>query len=100
TVDDRRPIVNMDILIYIDNVDLGDVYIGDVHTMPTVITTSVIVFSGRQRNPSHILRGPDPADIARTPVNITGCRGYPAPAYACHKGPSAIVIGRPSPRLV
>src|SRR4030043_2218835 len=99
TVDNRYPVVNVHVLIYISDVDLVDIYIRNVYTVPAVIAAAVIYFSGRQRDPRHIIRGPDPADISRTPVNLTSDRRHPEPAYINTKAPSAIMVGCPSPGL-
>ncbi len=99
-VHNRHPVVNVHILVYIGDVDLVDVYIRNVYAVPTIIAAAVIYFTRGKRNPCHIIRRPDPSDISRTPVNLTSNRRHPEPAYVYTKAPSAIMVGRPSPRLV
>src|SRR4030043_223778 len=99
TVDNRHPVVNVHVLIYISDTDLVDIYVGYIYAVPAVIAAAVIGLSRSQRDPSHIIRCPDPADVSRPPVNLTSNRRHPAPAYVNTKAPSAIMVGRPSPGL-
>jgi len=46
TVDNRHSVVNVHVLIYISNVDLIDIYVGNVNAVPAVIAASVYISPG------------------------------------------------------